>query len=170
MEIRHTWVGIEQPHDDQTAGSPWFYISSYREFQKGLILALQEVEKYSELINELELEFSPFEKEKQRLNRMIKWGEDRLQKSGQTSDYDEIVVSGVTYGSLRYLKAGVLLLAQQLIEKRQNVLRDKRFVPRSIVQSFDERIAQLLNLAEQGMLNGLQPADIFFEMCLRKVT
>jgi hypothetical protein len=90
MEIRHTWVGIEQPHDDQTAGSPWFYISSYREFQKGLILALQEVEKYSDLIKELELEFSPFEKEKQRLNRMIEWGEDRLKKSGQTSDYGEI--------------------------------------------------------------------------------
>ena len=164
MEIRHTWVGIEQPQDEQTAGSPWFYISSYREFQKGLILALQEVEKYSALTKELELEFSPFEKEKQRLNRMIEWEEDRLKKSGQTSDDDEIVLSGVTYGSLRYLKAGILLRAHHLIEKRQNVLRDNRFVPRSVVQSFDERIEQLLNLAEQGMLNGLQPADIFFEI------
>jgi hypothetical protein len=51
-----------------------------------------------------------------------------------------------------------------LIEKRRNVLQQNRFVPRAIIQSFDERIEQLLNLAEQGMLNGLRPADVFFEV------
>ena len=164
MHIHHTWENVEQPHDAQIAGSPWFYISTYQEFHKGLIVALQELEKYSVLINELELESSPFDKEKHRLEMMIKWGEERLNKRDKQSAFDEIVVSGASYGSLRYLKAGILLRAQQLIDKRYKALRENRSIPRSILQSFDERIEQLLNLAEQGMLNGLRPADIFFEV------
>jgi hypothetical protein len=62
------------------------------------------------------------------------------------------------------LKAGVLLRAQKLIEKRRQVIMEKRFVPGSVIKSIDERIGQLLNLAEQGKLSALRPADIFFEV------
>jgi hypothetical protein len=161
MKIRHTWENVDQPDDEQGAGSPWFYVSSYKEFHKGLILAQQELEKYSTLVNELELKASPYEKELKRIKRMIEWGEEHLK--GKRQD-DDIYINGVTYGSLRYLKAGALLRAQNIIEKRNEVLHKNRFIPQSIVQTYDERIGQLLNLAEQGVFNGLRPANVFFEV------
>jgi hypothetical protein len=164
MKIRHTWENIDQPQDEQIAGSPWFYVSTYREFHAGLVAALQELEKYSSLVAELELESSPYEKEIRRLKRMMEWGKERLEQKNEEPAFDEITISGVTWRSLRYLKAGILFRAQQLIEKRREALKQNRFIPRSIIQSFDERIEQLLNLGEQGMLNGLRPADIFFEV------
>ena len=112
MKIRHTWESVDQPDDEQGAGSPWFYVSSYKEFHKGLILAQQELEKYSILVNELELKASPYEKEIKRIKMMIEWGEEHLK--GKEQD-DDIFISGVTYGSLRYLKAGALLRAQKII-------------------------------------------------------
>lgn len=163
IKIEHTWDGIEQPHNENVAGSSWFYVSTYREYHTGLILALKELDKYSSIITELGLRSSPYDKEIKRLKRMIDWGEEKF-KGVQDEDNDEITLSGASYGSLRYLKAGILLRAQQLIEKRSKVLGETRFIPRSIIQSFDERIGQLLNLAEQGVLNGLRPADIFFEV------
>lgn len=164
MKIQYTWESVEQPHDEQTAGNPWFYISSYKEFHNGLRIALEELKKYSSLIAELGLESSPYDKETRRLDRMIEWGEERLKGKEAKLPFDEITLSGVTWGTLRYLKTGILLHAQRLIEKRLKVLQKNQFIPRSIIQSFDERIKQLLNLAEQGMLNGLRPTDIFFEL------
>src|SRR5574341_317333 len=100
LRIEHTWEGVDQPHDEKKAGSPWFYVSTYREFHNGLILALQELEKYSSLIAELELPSSPYEKETKRLKRMIDWGKEKF-KGSQDKEYDEITLSGVSYGSLR---------------------------------------------------------------------
>ena len=167
MEIKYTWEGVKQHPDEQTAGSPWFYVETYREFHKGLKIAIQELEKYSSLIQEIELESSPYEQEILRLKRMIEWGEELL-KDTEKSKFDEITLSGVSWGSLRYLKAGILLKARQLILKRLSVLAGNRLIPRSVLKTFDERIEQLLNMAEQGMLNGLKPAGIFFEVVPEK--
>jgi hypothetical protein len=94
---------------------------------------------------------------------MIDWGEKRLGAEASQS-FGEITVDGVSYGLLRYLKAGILFRVLQLFQKRDEVLKKAKTVPRSILQTFDERIKQLLNLAEMGMLNGLKPADVFFDI------
>jgi hypothetical protein len=162
MMSKKPWDGIEQPPDEGRAGSPWFYVSTYKEFQEGLKIILKELEKHSSLITDLGLASSPYEKEKKRLTTMIEWGEEHLK--GKNFDHDDIYINGVSYGSLRYLKAAMLLRVKQLSEKRDSVLKEHAFVPRAIIQSINERIEQLTNLAEQGVLNGLRPADIFFEV------
>ena len=163
MEIEKTWEKVKQPHDEKTAGSPWFYTETYKEFHEGLKSMVQELEKYSDLAESLELESSPYEKEIRKLKGMIDWGEKRL-GAEESHSFGEITVDGVSYGSLRYLKAGILFRVSQLFQKRYEVLKKDKTVPRSILKTFDERIQQLLNLAEMGILNGLRPADVFFEI------
>lgn len=163
MEIEKTWETVKQPPDEKTAGSPWFWVTTYKEFHEGLKSIVQELEKYSGLAESLELESSPYEKEIKRLKDMIDWGEKRLGAEASQS-LREITVNGVSYGSLRYLKAGMLFRVSQLFQKKSEVLKKAKTVPRSILQTFDERIQQLLNLAEMGKLNGLKPADVFFDI------
>jgi hypothetical protein len=162
MKISPTWEDKEQPDDNKVAGSPWFYISTYKEYQEGLKVALHELSKHSYLLQELELKSSPYEQEINTLTTMIDWGKEKIENI--TSDYDLVILAGVTYGSLRYLKAGILLRAKYLMDKRKEMIISNKSIPRSVLRSFDERDQQLLNLAEQGVLNGLRPAEIFFEV------
>jgi len=160
------WEGIEQPSDDATAGSPWFYIQTYEIYQDGLISLLKELNKYIEIADELGIAASPFKKEIDRVKQMIEWGDERLKVAhgSHGGKYDTISLSQVSYGSLRYLKAGVLLLVRKQMEKRAEIINKKKRLPYSLLQAFDEKITQLQNISEMGKLNGLKPADIFFEI------
>lgn len=157
MKIPITWEATEQPSDDDNAGNVWFWAETYREFHQGLKLVLQHLKSFEDLARELELKASPFDEQVQRIEMMIAWGEARL---GQSFD---ITLRQVSYGSLRYLKAGVLLRAGELLKRRQDVLSQRQMVPSSFLQAFDARIQQLLNFAEQGVLKALRPAELFFE-------
>jgi hypothetical protein len=159
MDLPVTWEGREQPRDDQNAGNVWFWAATYREFQEGLKLALERLKRFDDVARELDLQASPYDEEVERLETMIEWGEERLKSSGTS----RITVAGVSYGLLRYLKAGILLRASELLNRRQHVISERSTVPKSILEAFDSRIQQLLNLAEQGALQGLRPAELFFE-------
>jgi len=156
------WKNVEQPADDETAGSPWFNTNTYTVFQSGLKSLLEELHKYSQLARELGLLASPYKQEIDRIQQMVEWGEDRLKKDNKT--HGTITVSGASYGSLRYLKAGMLLLVRMLVEKKRAVIQKHGSIPRSILKSYDEKIKVLENLAEEGVLNGLKPAEVFFEL------
>lgn len=162
MKIPVTWEGVDQPPDERTAGDPWFLKTTYREFHEGLKTALARLKEWSSIAQELDLESSPYREELERLEQIISWGEERL-KGGTESSLPHIMVKGVSYGSLRYLKAGLLLRVQDLDRKKQGLLAKGGSIPGSVLQTFDGKIEQLLNLAEQGLLNGLRPADLFFE-------
>ncbi len=157
------WDEIEQPPDDAIAGGPWFYAETYREYQKGLEVILNELETHRNTIESLGLEASPFEKEVSRIRQMVEWGKERLDSVG-TSPAATIHIPGVSYGSLRYLKAGILYRAYLVEQQKRDFAREPKLAPRSVLQSFDTRINQLRNLAESGMLNGLRPAEVFFEL------
>ncbi|RJX28717.1 MAG: hypothetical protein C4525_15855 [Desulfarculus sp.] len=163
MEIQKTWEKVKQPRDEATAGSPWFWLETYKEFQEGLICLLKELEKYTALAASLELESSPYEKEIGRLKRMIDWGEKEIAARERDSS-GEITIIGVSYGSLRYLKAGLLFRVSQLLQKRSMVLREHKTVPGSLLETFNQKIQQIINLGETGVLNSLKPADVFFEI------
>ncbi len=162
MKIPVTWEGVDQPPDERTAGNPWFWMATYREFHDGLKTALARLKDWSSVAQELDLQSSPYREEVEKLEQMISWGEERL-KGGTESSLPHIRVRGVSYGSLRSFKAGLLLRVQDLDRKKQGLLAKGGSIPKSVLQSFDGKIEQLLNLAEQGLLNGLRPADLFFE-------
>jgi hypothetical protein len=160
---RETWDGVEQPSDDEVAGSPWFFQKTYREFHKGLQELLKELERHRSLVEKLELTVSPFEEEVEDLRRMVEWGEEKLaERSGSGGS---IIVNGVTFGSLRYLKAGILYRAYLVDKQKRDFLSENKLVPRSVLRTFDDRIKQLRNIGESGkFLSGLRPADVLFEV------
>lgn len=148
-------------NDDAAAGSPWFYVETYRTFQGGLKILLEEITKFDTIIKELDLSESPYENDKQRIKQMIDYVEDNLNKK---SDYDTIVIAGVSYGSLRYLKAGIMMLVQQLEDKKDRLIHEHDFLPVAVIESIDAKIAILKDKAETGLLNGLKPANILFDI------
>ena len=167
MQIPKTWENIPQPDDDKTVGDVWFYVDTYREYHEGLKLALERLKTFSDVAKELELTSSPYDKEVGRLTRIVEWGEERLKDPEHRGD---VTIGGASYKTLRYLKAGGLLRAQRLIQRRQEILLQRRLVPKAILQAFDQRIEQLLNLAEVGSLKGLRPAELFFELVMAEPT
>jgi hypothetical protein len=160
---KNPWDGVEQPSDDKVAGSPWFYLETYLEFHQGLGDLLTELERHRELVQQLGLAVSPYEEEVDYVRGMREWGEEKI-KEKKESRSGMIVVNGVTFGSLRYLKAAILYRAFQVQQQQREFLAKQKLVPRSVLRSFDERIKQLQNIGEMGKLSGLKPADVLFEI------
>ena len=157
------WNDVEQPPDDSQAGSPWFYAGTYVEFQSGMEKLLAELERHRASIEGLGLTSSPYEEEVDFIRNMVDWGREKLgeppaEKTGT------VVVNGVSYRSLRYLKAGMLYQAYLVEQQRLQFMKKSHPVPRSVLKSFDARIEQFRNMAEMGKLSGLRPADVFFEL------
>lgn len=162
ISIEKTWEGVEQPHDEDTAGDIWFYTSTYRTIQAGLKLLLEELENFEKLTKDLKIESVAYESDLNRIRSMVEWGEQRLQMSPH--DYGEVTVTGCSYKSLRYLKAALFLIANKTLEDRNSILSKYDKIPKSILQASDEKIQQILNNAEQGKMNGLRPHDLFFQL------
>lgn len=158
--IKDPWDGVEQPSDDAVAGSAWFYREAYLEFHQGLRDLLTELERHRELVQQLGLSVSPYKEEVDYVRGMLEWGEEKIKESRRGM----IVANGVTFGSLRYLKAGILYRAFQVQRQKREFLSSHKLVPRSVLRSFDERIKQLQNMGETGKLSGLKPADVLFEI------
>jgi len=157
------WDGVEQPPDDTVAGSPWFFVYTYAEFQKGLEALLSELESHRNVVQRLGLESSPYDEEVRRICEMVNWGTKQLGAAGG-SPHATITVSGATYGSLRYLKAGVLYRAYLVEKQKREFLAEAKIVPRSVLRTFDARIEQLQNMGEMGKLGGLRPAEVLVEL------
>jgi hypothetical protein len=157
------WDGIEQPPDDAVAGSPWFFVDTYIEFQKGLAALLSELESHRNAVQLLGLESSPYDEEVAHIRLMVDWGKERLDGT-KVSPRDSITVNGVTFSSLRYLKAGILYLAYLIEKQKRGFLAGAEIVPRSVLRSFDARIEQLQNMGEMGKLGGLRPAEVLLEL------
>lgn len=153
------WDDIKQPPDSGTAGTTWFYKSTYTKIQEGLKSLLNELKEYSNILEGMDIAASPYETQIDRLEQLISWGDNAL-KLPQSS----ITIHSISWLNLRYLKAGLLLLAKNLQAKKREELKKHKALPRSILQAYDEEIKQFLNLAESGMLLGLKPAKIFFEV------
>ena len=157
------WDGVEQPLDETVAGSPWFYVGTYTEFQKGLEALLSELESHRNVVERLGLESPPYDEEVNRIRGMANWGQGLLD-AAKGSPRATVTVSGVTFGSLRYLKAGVLYRAYLVEKQKRKFLAETKIVPRSVLRSFDARIEQLQNMGEMGKLGGLRPAEVLFEL------
>lgn len=157
--IPNTWDAVKQPSDDAASGDVWFWKETYRGFHDGLKIALEEFQKFSKIAIQLQLESSPFEKDLNRLERLVSWGEEKL-----NDNQPDVTIGGASFLTLRYLKAGGLLRAQRLIETRRSFLQKNSIVPNSLLKAYDQKIEQALNIAEFGVLKGLRPAELFFEV------
>lgn len=141
----NTWDDYQQPADDTQAGRITFNHHDYEFFQKGLKILLRRLRELDQLSRKLGIRLSPYEKDINRIQTMIEWGEEQL--TGIHSAFAGIS-DLVSYKTLRYLKAGLLLL---ILEEYDN-LKKSNF-PKSLYQIQKDKIEDLKSLAEHDGLN-----------------
>ncbi len=151
-----------QPSDEQTVGDVWFYKKTYQFFQDGLKKLLLKLKEYEALEKQFELEASPYREQIDRLQHMIDWGEANLAKAA--TDSHEVFVRGISYGSLRVLKAAGLVQVHDQERKKAELLGIERPIPAVLVQAIDEKLQQTKNLLEQGAMNGLEIGNLWNEL------
>lgn len=105
----------------------------------------------------------PYEKEQADCDRMIEWGEQRLEV--QDNIYGDIAVTGISVGSLRYCKAALLLL----IYHKEKEIEERRSEgwPAGALQSLEEGLDQIRKVEQ---LFHHPPADILWELIPRSAS
>lgn len=93
--------------DDTYRGNPRFSRRQYEFIQEALELLLAEISTWNQRAQEHGAVVLPYEREAEDLEGMVEWGRHEL---ARTDAYD-IRVQGISVGSLRYIKAGLVLLS-----------------------------------------------------------
>lgn len=140
--------------DRRAIGDVWFRRGSYEFYQKGLIRLRDLVREW----NEREPE-PPYPDEVRDLTNMIEWAAPRLAKV--TGPDDDLYVNGIGLGSLRYLKAAAVL---QVLEAEEGLERDLPRIPDGVIQARRRAIAEMKRLANVGVLDEADPADVLWEV------
>jgi len=148
------------PPDDATVGDVWFQRETYRFLADGMRGLADFVKSFQPLEQESALEHSPYGRLVKRIDDMVAWIEERLSAGSSFP----ILATGVSFGSLRLLKAGGLFAVQILERKRQDALSHHGSIPKAILAAIDEKIAQQRDMLEQGVFSGLDAAHIFFDV------
>lgn len=149
------------PRDDEYAGDVWFFSDTYRFYIDGLKALRDHFKDYERIVNSFQIQESSFVFLLERINRIIDWAEKKL--NAIKDERSPIYERNVSYGNLRLLKAGGLFRVHLLEQLRNRELEENPNLPSSLLSAINEKIAQLRDRLEQGVLNGLSPAHIFFE-------
>jgi hypothetical protein len=149
--------------DHHIVGTVVFFSDDYRSIVDGLKALREELAQFEGVKKKFDLDESPYDRLIERIDRIVERVEPKLQGVAKNRQMP-IFEDGVTIGSLRLLKAGGLFIVSQMMVKRNDFLKRQQRVPRAIIASIDEKIAQLKDNLEQGVMNGLPPADIFIEI------
>jgi hypothetical protein len=96
----------------------------------------------------------PYEKEKNDIERMIKWGDEALSNSSK-----DVEIRGISVGSLRYIKAALLLSIKRKEEQVAAKIEDGW--PDGVISSFQEVIIEMKKLADKIKQD---PSDILWQL------
>lgn len=149
--------------DDENVGTIRFLSDDYRFLMEGLKALRKHLDQFESVKKEFELEESPYDRLIDEIDHIVSIVEPKLQQTPRGRQMP-IYEHGMRIASLRLLKAGGLFTISQIQAKRNEFLKKHPRVPMAVLASIDEKISQKADLLEQGILNGLPPADIFFEM------
>ena len=139
--------------DRTTLGNAWWYKKTYAFYQKGLKTLRTLLDAWKEKAG---TDNHPYEREVKDLTTMIEWGDDRLK---QIDDSGEIHISGISRGSLRYLKAAATL---QVIEKEKQIAaREQEGFPGGVL---DAMRRDLQEIKRKEDLLKVEPADCLWEV------
>jgi len=143
----------EYSRDNTTVGDTRYYKGTYEFYQKGLLRLRELLQRW----NKDEAE-PPYQPEVRDLTEMIDWAAPKLEKLGER---DEVYISGVSVGSLRYLKAAALI---QVLEAEEHLERDRGSLPDGVVAATRKRIGEMKQLAQVPILSRYDPADVLWEV------
>lgn len=141
--------------DNTTVGSWEWEVDSYVLIQECLQLLLDEINIWNKRVFETGAGRMPYAKVAKDIQRMINWGEKKIASSDGV-DFEE---QGVTVGSLRYIKASLLLAIRKKKEELEKKIEDGW--PSGASSALGAKIDDLEKLADT--LN-YEPADILLEL------
>ncbi len=144
--------------DDTTVGDWRCRREDYNAIQDGLKSLLKAVSSWNKKALENGSLREPYEQEQQDIQDMIYFGEEQL--SDENRSY--VIVHGISVGSLRYLKAGLLLEIKHE-EDGINMRREQGW-PKGVISSLEEGVDVSKKLAEKIEQ---EPADILWEIIPR---
>jgi hypothetical protein len=153
---------MPQPPDNAVAGDIVFFADSHRFCIEGLKDLKDHLLRFEDVKKTFELEHSEYDELIECISRIINWTEEKLGPDVRGSHH--IFEYGVRYGTLRILKAGGFYQLHKREKQRDDLLAKHPDLPRALLASIDEKTAQLRDWLEQGVMNGLRPAEIFFEV------
>ena len=139
--------------DSTHVGNFRFSRSDYEIVQRALCLLRDDLGVWNSRALEHGAVGRPYESEVTDLSQMIEWADEELLKPGP-----DIVVSGISVGSLRYIKAALVLM----IRTRERDRREKagQGWPGGALRSLDGGIDRVRRLAER--IN-YEPSDVLWE-------
>lgn len=150
------------PPDNAVAGDIVFFADSHRFCIEGLKDLKSHLARFEDVKKTFELEHSAYDELIEHICRIINWAEEKLGPGVSHSHH--FFEYGVSYRSLRLLKAGGFYRLHQREKLRDDLLAKRPDLPRALLASIDEKTAQFRDWLEQGVMNGLRPAEIFFEV------
>lgn len=150
------------PPDNAVAGDIVFFADSHRFCIEGLKDLKNHLVQFEDVKKTFELEHSEYDELIEYITRIINWAEEKL--GPDVSGSHHIFEYGVRYGSLRLLKAGGFYRLHKRENQRDDLLAKHPDLPRALLASIDEKTSQFRDWLEQGVMNGLRPAEIFFEV------
>lgn len=138
-------------YDSRVYGDVLVHREAMEQVLKGLLLLRERLDAWNKDESTL-----PYAREVKDLDWMIKWSRDRLARTGRLIDFNSISV-----GSLRYLKAGEVLM---VLEAEEQLRRDLNTLPAGVIAARRASIATMKEGCEEGVFASLDPADCLWEV------
>lgn len=154
-------MGYQYEFDDKSVGNLQLTRSDYETLQEGYRLLRGVLEEWNERVLEHGAAGQPYEIEVRDLERMIEWGGEQLSHAERR----EIVVDGISVGSLRYAKAALMLMIQRREEDRAEKARQGW--PDATLRSLDDGIKRIRKIARSIQY---EPSDVLWEVIPREAS
>ncbi len=147
----------EYSFDTKTVGDFPVYRETYVIIQQGLERMRRALEDWNQRALEGGAPAPPYEREVADLGQMINWGRPRLEATKHA--YQHIIVSGISVGSLRYVKAALLMELHTREGERDQ--RAREGWPEGALRGLDEGIDAVRSKAT---VIKVPPADMLWEL------
>lgn len=148
-------MGYDYEFDDTQVGDLRLRRRDYETLQEGYRLLRENLVLWNERALQHGAETQPYEKEVADLDRMLEWGDERL----ANADAAEVVVNGVSVGSLRYAKAAIeLLIRARELDRAEKAAQGW---PDGALRSLDDRIARIGKISD---IIKHQPNDVLWQV------
>jgi hypothetical protein len=142
--------------DETSPGNARFQKSTYSFYQQGLKRLRSLLDEWN---TKAGTESHPYKREVGDLTRMIEWGEDRLT---QLKDYDDVSITGISHGTLRYLKAAARL---RVLEKEKEISKNEKLqFPSGVLEAMQR---DLQEMSRKDEIIKIEPADCLWEVIRR---
>jgi len=145
--------------DDTRVGDFRLSRTDYLAVQKGYELLREELEAWNQRAVENGATSQPYEREVEDLSRMIEWGKEQLAGSRQ-----DIVVNGMSVGSLRYAKAALMFTILKREQDRDEKANERW--PSAALRSLGGVIEHLEKIS--GRID-CEPSDVLWEVIQKDV-